>query len=131
MKKVSKIIAAALCVALCAITLTGCSTYNKILKAFKDAEYTEIEATSDKDSPVSFGEDVKVTVHALQSKDKLTSVFIFEFASSKELEEELKDNETLKGLVKDSQKSDMVNGNCICIAIGLKMADAYDIFKNA
>lgn len=129
MKKVSKVLATVLCLAMCMFAFAGCSSYNKVLRAFEREGYEEL-ATSSEKSGVTFGENVKVTVHTLKKDNSI--VWICEFASSAELEKEVKDNETLKGIIKDAQKSDAVNGNCVCITLDiLNMKSIYDIFKNA
>lgn len=129
MKKVTRVLAAVLCLAMCMFAFAGCSTYNKVLKAFEKEGYEELTTSSEK-SGVTFGDDVIVTVHTL--KKGISIVWIYEFGSSDELEKELNDNETLKGVIKDAQKSDAVNGNCVCVTLDmLNMKSIYEIFKNA
>lgn len=135
-------IIAALCLTML-FSLTACNKFNSVKKAFEKEGYTYSEETNNNVTSLkeSFKDEdgntrVDVTPHVFTKKDGLNSVLVIvlEFKSSKELEKELEDNETLKGMLKDSQKSDYVNGNCVCIPpVGLPTAAsaALEIFKNA
>lgn len=129
MKKMTKVLASVVCLVMCLFAFAGCSSYGSIVKAFEKEGYEVVTTDSDK-SGVTFGEDVNVTVHTL--KKDLSVVWIFEFGSSDELNKQLEENETLKGAIKDAQKSDAVNGNCICFTLDvLNAKKIYEIFKNA
>ena len=52
---------------------------------------------------------------------------IFEFNSTKDMEEQINKSETLKGIIKDLQKSDLVNGNCCIVSIS---PEALKIFRD-
>lgn len=137
-------IIAALCLTML-FSLTACNKFNSVKKAFEKEGYTysDEENSSLSSLQASFededGKGASVTVHVFTKKDGVLgeqSVLfaVLEFKSTKELNQELEDNETLKGMLKDSQKSDYVNGNCIFVPIlGLPtpMQTARDIFKNA
>ena len=131
MKTISKILLVALCVTML-FALVGCSsTFGKIKKSFEAAEWEYVEAedadglASTTIEAVEDGE-LECTVHAFK-KDGLLGInayaVILEFKSDKELNAALEDNETLKGLIKDAQDSDIVNGNCVCIPVSITMID--------
>ena len=96
--------------------LTACSSYGSIKKAYEDAGYTESESVQEYQDEIveAMGEDYEnvCTIH-LFTKDLLDFALILEFHSTKDLEEAYESSETLKGLVKDLQNSDLVNGNCV------------------
>lgn len=135
MKKLSRFLAAALCVCM-ALTLVGCNKYNAVLKAFEKEGF---EASSTVDEIVnslkaSFEEDdIVVTPHVLHKS--IASVLILEFSSTSDIDKALENNETLKGLLKDMAKSDYVNGNCVCVplmpSLDYSRAKILEIFKNA
>ncbi len=54
---------------------------------------------------------------------------VIEFSSDKEMTEALAQSETLKGLVKDAQSSDLVNGNCILITGVVNIEEKIEIFN--
>ncbi len=122
------------------LTLVSCSSYNKILKNFEDAGYTEIDTEEGDDAATAKtikaelekGE-LSCTVHFLKKEGSLKYAIILEFSSDKELAKAFEENgsATLKGLIKDVQESPYVNGNCILVP---SLADAVssertDLFK--
>ena len=145
MKKVLTAICSALLVALLALTMTGCSSYGKIEKAFVKEGYTvstNLEKYQDKlleALNAESEEEAKAmcTIHLLTKNDALTGLvptnyaFIFEFSSTKEMNEKVNESETLKGLVKDVQNSDLVNGNCVLFPLSVDVKGMIEIFKNA
>ncbi len=127
------------------MVLCGCSTYGKIEKAFINDGYTVSEKTETYQKQLlealnaKSEEDAKAicTIHLLVKTENGTIVnlptaatFIFEFSSTDEMNEKINDSETLKGLIKDAQNSDYVNGNCIAFPV-LNSNAVLEIFKNA
>ena len=55
---------------------------------------------------------------------------VIEFASDKELKKALEESETLKGMISDAQKSDVVNGNCV-LFVGINYAKQIEIFNKS
>ena len=112
------------------LTLVGCSSFNGIKGNFLDAGYTYDEKNNENVKALmeEFEEkDVKVTPHFF--KKTLNLAIVLEFKSSKEMIEQLEESETLKGLLKDAQKSELVKGNCVLIPIGLNASEMIDIFQ--
>lgn len=133
MKKLIKVLAVALVGALAVLSLAACgsSTYGKIKSAFEKEGYKESEDFKSIMAPIEKqleDADLSVTIHIL-GKDITKVAMILEFKSSKELDKQLSDNETLKGMIKDAQKSNLVNGNCLLIPT--LSSEIMDIFKNA
>lgn len=145
MKKVLTAICSALLIAVFALTMAGCSSYGKIEKAFVNKGYTvstNLEKYQDKlleALNAESEEEAKAicTIHLLTKNDELTGLvptnyaFIFEFSSTKEMNEKINESETLKGLIKDVQNSDLVNGNCVLFPLSLDYKGMTEIFKNA
>lgn len=61
--------------------------------------------------------------------NKVDYLGVIEFASDKEMKEALSESETLKGLVKDAQDSEYVNGNCILIPGLINIEEKVEIFN--
>ncbi len=135
MKKVSKIFVAVLCVCLSIVTLTACSKYNALLKAFEKEGFVVSETLEKNNSKMKEElekEDLAVELHFLY-KDSITSpaaALIIEFKSTKELKEKYNESETLKGFVKDVEKNEdaqamydslvkagYANGNCLIVPL--------------
>ncbi len=138
MKKFYSFIVAALLVAV-TLTLTGCSTYGGIQKAFEKAGYKvseDVEKYASENKAAqeeAEKEGIRIYFHVFTKSTTVAGlevpsdvVVIVEFDCS---EKEMEESETFKGLVKDAQKSDQVNGNCVLVAYLDKAA--VDIFKNA
>lgn len=147
MKKVSKIFAAVLCVCLSIVTLTACSKYNALLKAFEKEGFVVSETLEKNNSKMKEDlekEDLAVELHFLY-KDSITSpaaALIIEFKSTKELKEKYNESETLKGFVKDVEnnedaqamydslvKAGYANGNCLIVPL-LGSKTVTDIVKS-
>jgi len=130
MKTCKRILAACLVVSL-VFLLASCGTFSKIKKNFTDAGYTYVEKSDDakaKDANTIAAQlekgEISCTLHIF--KKEIISIgdetgykyaFVLEFKSDAELQKAFEENgsETLKGLIKDAQNSDYVNGNCILI----------------
>ena len=148
MKKVSKIFVAVLCVCLSIVTLTACSKYNALLKAFEKEGYKEVTTYDDKDSEKGKKDieekDSAAKLHLLVAENNITHVLIVEFKSTKKMVEYYKDSETVKGFVKDVKDNEDVqamynalvdagyaNGNCLVIPISvLKINEITNIVKS-
>lgn len=147
MKKVSKIFAAVLCVCLSIVTLTACSKYNALLKAFEKEGFVVSETLEKNNTKMKEDlekEDLAVELHFLY-KDSITSpaaALIIEFKSTKELKEKYNESETLKGFVKDVEnnedaqamydslvKAGYANGNCLIVPL-LGSKTVTDIVKS-
>ena len=135
MKKVSKIFVAVLCVCLSIVTLTACSKYNALLKAFEKEGFVVSETLEKNNTKMKEDlekEDLAVELHFLY-KDSIISpaaALIIEFKSTKELKEKYNESETLKGFVKDVEnnedaqamydslvKAGYANGNCLIVPL--------------
>ncbi len=129
------------------LTLVSCSTYKSILSEFEDEGYVEI-TDDDNETLKSITAELKegnitCTFHVLQPEIKdddgalaklekqAKTILIIEFESDEELAKAFEENgsETLKGIIKDAQNSDYVNGNCVLVSI--LNTEAKDIFKRA
>jgi hypothetical protein len=106
------------------LSLVACSTYGAILKNFEEAGYTEIKDDDNSSVKTITAElekgDLTCDVHFLRKEDGILNtrnVIILEFSSEKELLEAVEESETLKGLIKDAQKSEFVNGNCVLLPL--------------
>lgn len=111
-------------------TLVGCSNFNGIKDDFIDAGYTyDEEANQDIQDLITEFEEKNITVTPHLFKKTLNLAIILEFKSIKEMNEQISESETLKGLLKDIQKSDFVRGNCLLIPIGINANEMIDIFQ--
>lgn len=134
-------------------TLCACSTYNKVLRAYKKANYEETDIAEIYTQKVKeyFGEDTEnvLTVHVLKKNakedgtigDQLEGAFgyviIAEFNSTKEMDEKMKtrvkgmteeEKEDAKKLAEEVQKLDNVSGTCVYI-FGTT-TDGLTVFKS-
>jgi cell division protein YceG involved in septum cleavage len=112
------------------IFLSGCSSFTGVRNDFENAGYTYSEDAKEYIDELmeDFEEkDVIVTPHVFTKE--LNIAIVLEFSSTKELDKQIKESETLQGLLKDLQKSDYVRGNCLLIPIGLKVKEMIDIFQ--
>jgi len=135
MKKFTKILALTLVVAMCVVMLVSCSSYGGIKRAFEDAGYTLQNPDNEPTQTIKTDKgDITVTVHTFQKEGEgllgsitegLSTATVWEFSSNADLEEAL-ESDTLKGIIKDAQKSDVVNGNCVLTTIN---PEAIEIFK--
>lgn len=137
-----KFVKTGLMVALCLVAMlsfTACSKFGSVKKAFEKEGYTYSTETNDNVTKIQDelkredGSTIELTPHLFTKVDGLKSmlVIVLEFKAEKDIDEALEDSATLKGLIKDAQKSDCVNGNCVCVPIGFDAANALEIFKNA
>ncbi|MDD2493180.1 MAG: hypothetical protein RBR48_04290 [Bacilli bacterium] len=116
------------------LTACGASSFPKIKNSFEDAGWTYSQELADayKDAAKSAedGEEVIVTVHAFK-KDLINFAIVFEFKSTKEMDEAIENSETLKGALQDAQKSELVNKNCFLLPIGITIGvdEIVEIFQ--
>ncbi len=116
------------------LALTSCGNkWAPIQKAFEKEGFVlsstveQLAASVEKELKADDeSKEIAFTVHAMNKS--LSIVVILEFKSTKDLQTACEDSETLKGIVKDSQKSDYVNGKCVLL---LGNSSALEIFKNA
>lgn len=136
MKNVIKVLALSMVVVLSVLMLVSCSTYGKIEKAFVDGGYTLQNADKEATGEIETENGViTYTIHTFQKEGEgllggltqgLSTAIVWEFSSDADLMAALEESETLKGLIKDAQNSDYVNGNCVLTTIN---PDAVEIFK--
>lgn len=134
MKKMVKIVSMALLLVAVMVMLVSCSSFKKIKGNFEDAGYTLVENNDEANTITAELEEgnISCTAHLFQKKgDLLTyNALILEFKSDEDLNKALSESETLKGLVKDLQNSELVNGNCLLVPLSLlKAEEMIDIFK--
>ena len=116
------------------LTACGASSFPKIKDSFEEAGWTYSQELADayKDAAESDeeGEEVVVTVHAFK-KDLINFAVVFEFKSTKEMDEAIENSATLKGALEDAQKSELVNKNCFLLPIGISIDidEIIDIFQ--
>ena len=133
MKNIIKVLALSMVVVLSVLMLVSCSSYGKIESAFKKADYTlkgeETGTIETEDGVITY------TIHTFQKEGEgllggltqaLSTAVVWEFSSSADLAAALEESETLKGIIKDLQNSDYVNGNCVLTTVN---PDALEIFK--
>src|SRR5690554_5763900 len=99
-------------------TLTSCNNINTIKKDFEKNGYTYLNTNegTGKEIEKELKEDgIEVEVHMF--KKSLNFAIVIEFKSTKDLNSFFEDSETVKGLIKDLEKSDLVRGNNLLIPI--------------
>ena len=122
--------AALLCALL--LSLTACSTYGKIEKAFLDAGYELVEG--DDGDALQYVTDlsgegegeVSCTVHVLK-KSVLTYAFVLEFDADKDAAarlDELMTDEDYRDFMEMDEKAKFLRGNCVLIPFSLNIFDA-------
>ena len=134
MKKTVKIVSMALLLVAVMVMLVSCSSFNKIKGNFEDAGYALVENNDEANTITAELEEgnISCTAHLFEKKgDLLTyNALVLEFKSDEDLNKALSESETLKGLVKDLQNSELVNGNCLLVPLSLlKAEEMIDIFK--
>ena len=118
------------------VTLCACSTYGGIEKKFKNEGLSENKDLVNLQEALltkALGEDYKsvCTIHALgKDGSALNYVVILEFNSTEEMEKKISESETLKGIVKDAQNSEFINGNCVLVFY-TPLGGGNDVFKSS
>ena len=144
MKNVIKVLALSMVVVLSVLMLVSCSTYGKIESAFEKGGYTLQNADKEATGTIKTENgEITYTIHTFQKESESTgnilgdliggaqqastTVIIWEFGSDKDLAAAIENNATLSGAIKDAQKSDYVNGNCILFPVVSN--EGLEIFK--
>lgn len=136
MKNVIKVLALSMVVVLSVLMLVSCSTYGKIESAFEKGGYTLQNADKEATGTIKTENgEITYTIHTFQKEGEgllggltqgLSTAIVWEFSSDADLMAAIEESETLKGLIKDAQNSDYVNGNCVLTTIN---PEAVEIFK--
>ena len=136
MKNVIKVLALSMVVVLSVLMLVSCSTYGKIESAFEKGGYTLQNADKEATGTIKTENgEITYTIHTFQKEGEgllggltqaASTAIVWEFSSSSDLMAAIEESETLKGLIKDAQNSDYVNGNCVLTTIN---PEAVEIFK--
>lgn len=136
MKNTIKIVSLMLVLVVAIACLVSCSTYGGIKKDFEEAGYALQNADNEKTGEIETEDGViTYTIHTFKKEDAgileslATGVIIWEFGSDKDLEKAIGESETLKGLIKDAQNSDYVNGNCVLTTIDPKAVEIFNQSK--
>lgn len=135
MKNTLKITALALVLVTVLCLLVSCaSTFGGIKANFERNNY-ELKST-ESGKLTAEGKELTYSIHTFQKKSDggilggigsaLSTAIVWEFGSNADLTAALSESETLKGLMKDAQQSDLVNGNCVLLTIN---PDAIKLFK--
>ena len=141
MKNTLKITALALVLVTVLCLLVSCaSTFGGIKANFERNNY-ELKST-ESGKLTAEGKELTYSIHTFQLKKSesgnfwedlgssvgsaLSTAIVWEFGSNADLTAALSESETLKGLMKDAQQSDLVNGNCVLLTIN---PDAIKLFK--
>ena len=113
------------------LSLVACSSFGGIKSNFEKHGYTYVEdADSENTTKTITAEleegNISCTAHLFKT-DGLFGVDVYalvlEFGTDKDMQEALSESETLKGMIKDAQDSDYVNGNCLLVPISLTKAE--------
>ena len=134
MKKSVKIIALAVALVLCTLALVSCSSFGSIKKNFEKNGYTlKNEGTS---GSFTYEEkEISYTIYTFQKEgdgilggltSALSTAVVWEFASNADLEKAIEQSEEIKTILKDADKSKLVNGNCVLMTIN---PDAVKLFN--
>ena len=135
MKNTLKITALALVLVTVLCLLVSCgSTFGGIKANFERNNY-ELKS-SESGKLTADGKELTYSIHTFQKKSDggilggigsaLSTAIVWEFGSNADLTAALAESETLKGLLKDAQQSDLVNGNCVLLTVN---PDAIKLFK--
>lgn len=138
MKKTRKILCLAL-VLVSLFALVSCSSFESIKSSFEKNGYTYVELDEDNQYVKSITADLEegeltCTMHLFSKNGELIPklALVLEFSSDKDLQKAIAEDgsETIKGLLKDAQESDYINGNCLLLPLSITEADSMkEIFK--
>ena len=136
MKKITSFLLLVAMLAISVLSLASCSTYGGIEKNFLDADYEIVDIDDNATAKIVKAEfedmDVSCTIHLLKKASFGGYVLILEFSSTGEIDKIFGEDgsETIKGIIKDAQKSDYVNGNCVLVPLTFAYAqEALELFK--
>ncbi len=141
MKKTIKLLSLTMALVLCALTLVSCSSFSSIKSNFEKNGY-ELKG-EEKTGTVKLEEgEITYTIHTFQVKTEegdsaldniiggitqgLSTAIVWEFASDKDLNKAIENNDEIKAVLKDAEKSKFVNGNCILMTVN---PDAVKLFN--
>ena len=135
MKNFVKVMAVMLVLVIAATSLISCSSYGSIKKDFEKAGYVLQNADNEKTGEIKTDDGViTYTIHTFKKEDAnfletlASGVIVWEFDSDDDLKNAIGESETLKGLIKDAQNSEYVNGNCVLTTFN---KDAVEIFNQS
>ena len=152
MKNLTKIISFVL-LSVMVLSLVSCASFSGIKSNFEKHGYVYVENGEDNSLFTKINEELQsgeipCTFHLFKYEgtdededkgflggllDDITNAVdycgVIEFGSSKELEAALEKSAALSGLVKDAQKSEFVNGNCVLIAGVVRIEEKTQIFN--
>ncbi|MCQ2387147.1 MAG: hypothetical protein MJ066_01700 [Clostridia bacterium] len=146
MKKITKTIVALILALVTVLSLTACSSYPKLKKAFVKEGYAESESVEKVvDSIKEDFEKDKLAVECHLLSKGISFVLICEFSTTDDMAKAFNDSETMQGLIKDAKKNDdlkavysaledtgLVKGNCLVIPISIiNTTEVVKIVKNA
>ena len=110
--------------------LVGCVSLDTIKDRFTDAGYTYSDDASVWISALltEFQEEgITVTVHVFTRS--LRTAIVLEFESTKEMQAQLEESQTLQGLIADLEEAQLVEGNFLLIPIGLSTDGNNEIIQ--
>ena len=137
-------ITAVVILAVMVLSLVACSSFGGIKANFEKNGYTYVEdADSENTTKTITAEleegDISCTAHLFKIKigevpiigtEICEYALVLEFGSDKDMQEAMAESETIKGIIKDAQDSEYVNGNCLLVPIGLtKFEEMVKIFN--
>ena len=136
-------ITAVVILAVMVLSLVACSSFGGIKANFEKNGYTYVEdADSESTTKTITAEleegDISCTAHLFKVKvgelpivgDLFEYALVLEFGSDKDMQEAMAESETIKGIIKDAQDSEYINGNCLLVPIGLtKFEEMVKIFN--
>ena len=152
MKTLTKIVSFVL-LSVMVLSLVSCSSFSGIKSNFEKHGYVYVENGENNTLFTKINEELQsgeipCTFHLFKYEgtdekedkgflggllDDITNAVdycgVIEFGSSDELEAALEKSAALSGLVKDAQKSNLVNGNCILIAGVVRIDEKIQIFN--
>ena len=130
MKKFVRVLAVAL-VAVMVLSFVACSsTFGGIKSNFEKNGYTYVDAKEDSTSKTITAEleegDISCTAHLFKTDGAFgvdVYALVLEFKTDKDMKDAMSESATLKGMIKDAQESQLVNGNCLLVPFSLTKAD--------
>ena len=135
MKRVTSLLLLAAMLSITVAALVSCSTYGGIEKNFLDANYEVVDIDDDVTAKIVKAEFEEIGVscifHLLKKGSFSGYVLILEFSSTGDIDKIFGEDgsETIKGIIKDAQKSDYVNGNCVLVPLTIYAEEALELFK--
>ncbi len=141
-KTMMKLTALALVALMLLGSLVSCSSsFGKIKRNFKKAGYTYVEPSKDDEGNTAnkitaeLGKgNLECTAHIFKADGFAgfdVIALVLEFKSDKDLQKALDEgSETLKGLLKDLQQSELIRGNCLLVPLSFtKTEDMIETFN--